>query len=86
MNKTAINTQKRDDKCRKVAESMGCSVRYVRMVREGKKTNETILAALFDLCEAENKVLEEVKKIAPFTSKSTREGRRTNQKSTENDL
>lgn len=80
MRKQGVNIHKRDDKCRKVAESMGVSERYVRMVRSGERTNEIILTALMELQEAENQILEEVKRIVPINAKVTRKGREINLK------
>ena len=51
---------------KKVAESLGKTPRYIRMVLNGDRENNQVLPLMMEIQERENKLLEEVKKLIPF--------------------
>ena len=50
----------------KVAESLGKTPRYIRMVLSGDRENNQVLPLMMEMLERENALLEEVKKLIPF--------------------
>ncbi len=51
----------------KTAELTGFSARYVRYVLEGKRINEGVATVYMELMEGENKLMEAVKQLVPFS-------------------
>lgn len=66
MEKTIAEPIIRRDVVALVAEVHGVSPRYVRMVRDGERTNEEILATYMEIVEQDNLLLQAVKKAVPF--------------------
>ncbi len=65
-----ISTQKkhptRDDTATVIANVLGYTPRYVRMVMNGESENDDILTAAITYKEGKNRLLQEVKKLVPF--------------------
>jgi hypothetical protein len=76
-NKTRNKTRKRDEISVLVASIHGVSPRYVQMVRAGERENEAILTTVMDLLEGKNKLVDEVKKLVPFSEKCKKRAKTT---------
>lgn len=63
--------KKPDEICKNVAPMHRVTPRYVRMVRDGERENEAILASVMDLTEGMKKLLAAVAKKATSTKKCT---------------
>lgn len=66
------NKKKRDaiqaSRVLRIAEKMGVSKRHVYRVIKGQCENEEILAMYITLCEMENEIIDEVRRIVPVTN------------------
>lgn len=64
--------QKRNDETARVVAGMyGVSERYVRMVMDGERDNDEILAACIEYKNGKNLLVEAVRSMIPFTAKNT---------------
>ncbi len=66
MRKTGERDTIRAARIQKVAETLGKTPRYIRMVLNGDRENNQVLPLMMELQEGENKLLEAVKKLIPF--------------------
>lgn len=57
---------------KKVAESIGVSTRYVRMVLADERNNPQVNMVMQEIIERENVLLEEVKRMIPFEVANSR--------------
>ena len=64
--KKPIEATKRDEVAAIVAAIHGVTPRYVRFVREGKRTNHAIMESLIEYKQRKNLLIEEVKRIVSF--------------------
>lgn len=67
MEKTIARDSERATRVKKVADLIGVSPRQVYRVLAGDQTNEQVLSAYMALAEGENKILEEVRDLIPFS-------------------
>lgn len=67
MGKTNNHGKLRDDTARIVARIHGVSVRYVQLVREGKRDNDDILATLVDYQLGKSKLIKHLEELVPLT-------------------
>lgn len=65
MEKTITKDKKRDDVATIVAKIHGVSPSYVRMVRNGVRKNDEILATLIDFRQSQKKLIEHLQKLIP---------------------
>lgn len=57
--------EKRDDVARIVANIHGVSPRHVRMVRNGERKNDDILATLLEFRQGQKKLMEYLRALVP---------------------
>lgn len=65
MSKQTTTTKTRDDVATIVARMHGVSPRYVRMVRNGERNNEEILASLVEFRVAKTKLIKHLEQLVP---------------------
>ncbi len=65
-----IKPNKRDVKraatVKETAEATGVSTRYVNMVMNGERENESVVSVFMELTEGKSLLLDAVKKLVPF--------------------
>jgi hypothetical protein len=66
MGKPNRRGKRRSDTATIVAELKGVTPRYVRMIRNGERENEEILATLIDLEQGQSKLIKELTRIVPI--------------------
>ena len=66
MDKTITRGKKRDEVARIVADIHGVSPRYVRMVRNGERKNDEIMATLVDFRQEQSKLIQHLRKLVPI--------------------
>jgi len=70
--KSRENSRKRDWVSVEAAKIHKVSARYVNAVRAGTEDNEEILLTVMDLIEGHNKLIQEVAKLVPIESNTTK--------------
>jgi hypothetical protein len=65
-NKQPPKRKKYDEIAATIADISGYSPRYVRMVREGEKTNENLMEAIVTYQAGKNQLLAAVRELVPF--------------------
>lgn len=72
MAKTTIKAKKRDHTAEVVGEITGVTADYVRKVRKGERENEDVLLIDVEYHQRHSKLITELKRIVPITSKPRR--------------
>lgn len=72
MAKTTGKGKKKDHTTQIVADMTGYSYEYVRLVRNGERHNEEILATLIDYQQGHSKLVQHLKNLIPLDAKRKR--------------
>ncbi|NOS92486.1 MAG: hypothetical protein HOP30_11225 [Cyclobacteriaceae bacterium] len=72
MAKTIAVAKKKDSVAQKVADITGYSYEYVRLVRNGQRNNEEIMATLVDYELGESKLVKHLEQLIPLDAKRKR--------------
>lgn len=78
MGKTTRKNKKRDEVAAIVADIHGVSPRYVRMVRDGERDDDEILATLIEYTQGKNELIRALEKTVSINPNPKRYARQKN--------
>ncbi|HYC87288.1 MAG TPA: hypothetical protein VEB86_18780 [Chryseosolibacter sp.] len=78
MQKTKRRSRKRDEVAQVVAKITGLEPRYVNMVRNGDRENETVLTIAVEYELGKSKLIQSLQKLVPITPNPKKYAREEN--------